>query len=289
MTAPTPSRPARPQAVLHVEEAHALPSGLHRVVVGGPGFAQYADNGFADRYVKLLFADPEHGLEPPYDLERLRAERPEALPTRRTYTVRAADAERGRLTIDFVVHGDEGVAGPWARAAAAGDRLVLSGAGGAYSPDPEAPWHLLVGDLSALPAISQAVERLPREARGAVVLELPEDAEPELDAPAGLEVIRVAQRDHAAAMRAAEEEAAAADPLLAAVRELAWRDGAPHAFVHGERGSMKRLRRHLVAERGVPRERLSLSAYWALGRSEDAFQAEKREPIGRLDDEPAAG
>ena len=71
MTAPTPSRPARPQrpqAVLHVEEAHALPSGLHRVVVGGPGFAQYADNGFADRYAKLLFADPEHGLE-----QRIRA------------------------------------------------------------------------------------------------------------------------------------------------------------------------------------------------------------------------
>ena len=30
----------------------------------------------------------------------------------RTYTVRHWDPIRGELTIDFVVHGDEGVAGP---------------------------------------------------------------------------------------------------------------------------------------------------------------------------------
>ena len=37
----------------------------------------------------------------------------------RTYTVREWDGER--LTIDFVVHGDEGVAGPWALPAQPGD------------------------------------------------------------------------------------------------------------------------------------------------------------------------
>ena len=30
------------------------------------------------------------------------------------------------------------------------------------------------------------------------------------------------------------------------------------------------------------RDQLSLSGYWAYGRTEDTFQAEKREPIGQI-------
>ena len=44
---------------------------------------------------------------------------------------------------------------------------------------------------------------------------------------------------------------------------------------------MKALRR-VFTERGVPRSDLSLSGYWAYGRAEDRFQAEKREPVGQI-------
>ena len=54
-------------------------------------------------------------------------------------------------------------------------------------------------------------------------------------------------------------------------------------FCHVERGITKQLRRLLVKEAGIPREQISISAYWALGRIEDQFQAEKREPIGAID------
>ncbi len=57
-------------------------------------------------------------------------------PVVRTYTVRAWDATRHELTIDFVVHGDHGIAGPWAASAQPGDRIFLTGPGGAYAPDP---------------------------------------------------------------------------------------------------------------------------------------------------------
>ena len=68
--------------------------------------------------------------------------------------------QRCALTIDFVVHGDAGVAGPWAAAARPGDRIYLQGPGGAYCAGSDrAGWHLLVGDESALPAIAVAVER----------------------------------------------------------------------------------------------------------------------------------
>ena len=45
---------------------------------------------------------------------------------------------------------------------------------------------------------------------------------------------------------------------------------------------MKALRRALLDERGLERAQVSLSGYWARGRTEDRFQAEKREPIGQI-------
>ena len=60
-----------------------------------------------------------------------------------------------------------------------------------------------------------------------------------------------------------------------------WPEGRVQVFAHGERESMKAVRA-LLKERGVPRGDFSLSGYWALGRTEDRFQAEKREPIGQI-------
>src|SRR5699024_12492261 len=70
--------------------------------------------------------------------------------------------------------------------------------------------------------------------------------------------------------------------LERAVKGLPWREGRVQAFVHGERESMKSLRKYLHDERGVDRADLSLSAYWAYGRGEDAFQAEKSLPVGQI-------
>lgn len=255
------------QAVLTVQEVERLSPDLIRITAGGEGYAEFADNDATDKYVKILFADPRHGLTPPYDLARLREESPEKLPTRRTYTVRRSDPANLRLVIDFVVHGDEGVAGPWALRAQPGDTLVVSGAGGGYAPSTSAPWHLLVGDHTALPAISSAVEALPADAVGHVILSIANPDDRLLPAvPDGVTV------------RWTETDA----ELLSAVESLPWADGHPGVFAHGERGTIKQVRA-LLKQHEVPRESLSISAYWALGRAEDQFQAEKREPIGQIE------
>lgn len=228
---------------------------LVRVRLGGEGFEQFEDRPETDKYVKLKFMTPE----------------PEQHPVTRTYTVRRVDPQARTLEIDFVVHGDEGLAAPWAATARPGARISLMGPGGGYKPDPAAEWYLLTGDLSAVPAIAAALEALPADAVGAVIIEADsDDAVLQLSAPAGIGIRWVTDGGHAE------------DALARAVRDLEWRDGLVDVFAHGERESMKALRRVLFDERDLERAQVSLSGYWARGRTEDRFQAEKREPIGQI-------
>lgn len=164
-----PARTPRPVVVLEVLATERLTDHLVRVHAGGPGFAGFTSNDSTDKYVKIHFAKPHLGLDPPYDITALRETLPpEDLPVTRTYTVRSVGEDR--LSIDFVVHGDigpaAGIAGPWAASAQPGDRLVVSGPGGGYAPDPAADAHLLAGDESAVPAVASALEARPARERG---------------------------------------------------------------------------------------------------------------------------
>jgi NADPH-dependent ferric siderophore reductase len=230
-------------------------------------------NDFTDKYAKILFVDPGLGLTPPYDLAALRESLPPGRqPVTRTYTLRQADPQRQELTIDFVVHGDEGIAAPWAAHAEPGDLLTMSGAGGAYRPDPDSDWHLLAGDESALPAICSALEALPDDARGIAYLETSDPGE-YLDAklPGGVEVVWL-HRPHPGS-----KPELLADALVAGD----WLPGRADVFAHGERESMKAIRAALKTRLGDD-DQLSLSGYWAAGRTEDIFQSEKRQPIGQI-------
>lgn len=246
-----------------------------RIVAGGPGMKDVVDNGSTDAYTKMLFAHPDTDLTPPYDLDTLREQlAPELMPSRRTYTIRRFDLENECLWIDFVVHGSAGVAGPWADHAQPGDVAVLGGIGGGYAPDPEADWHLLAGDDAALPAIATALERMPADAQGVAFLEVDDEADHlELTAPNGI-TIEWLHRNGL--------EAGTTTLLGDAVRAFEWRDAHVQVFAHGERGAMKSLRPYFTHERELDRSQLSFSAYWAHGRKEDTFQAEKQQPVGAV-------
>jgi NADPH-dependent ferric siderophore reductase len=266
-------RPARPQAVLTVLHREWLSPHTVRITAGGPGFDALRMNEFTDKYAKIIFAEPGLRLTPPYDLAALRESLPpDQRPVTRTYTLRRADVQRQQLAIDFVVHGDEGIAAPWAAHAQPGDILTMSGAGGAYHPDPASDWHLLAGDESALPAICSALEALPRDARGIVYLETCDPGE-YLDAalPSGVQVSWLHRPQPGSQPRLL------ADALLAGP----WLPGQADVFAHGERESMKAVRAALKS-RLRDGDQLSLSGYWASGRTEDVFQAEKRQPIGQI-------
>ena len=154
-----------------VASTEALTPSLVRVVLEGGDLAELVMPDATDTYINAAFRPASAPYDEVFDPQRLRETHPDAeQPARRRYTVRAWDSDALRLTVDFVVHGDSGVAGPWAMHAEPGDALVFTGPSGGYRPDPAADWHLMVGDESAVPAIAASLEALPSGARAVVRL-----------------------------------------------------------------------------------------------------------------------
>lgn len=263
-----PARKAPKATEARVVRTERITPHMVRIVLGGPGLDAFEVGAYTDHYVKLLFAPEGVAYPEPFDMERIREEFPrDQWPTTRTYTVRAWDPVHRELTVDFVVHGDEGLAGPWAARATEGETVRFLGPGGGYTPDPAADWYLLAGDESALPAIAVALEALPAGAKAHAFVEIPDASEEQKFATAdGVDVTWLHRGDRPTG-----------EALVEAVRALEFPAGDVHAFIHGEAGFVKELRRHLRLDRGVPRERLSISGYWRQGKSDEAWRAIKRE------------
>jgi NADPH-dependent ferric siderophore reductase len=245
---------SKPITVLSVTANEQLSPGMVRLHFRSDDLSAFMDSAHTDRYVKLIFGDP--------DL-LAKGERP----TMRTYTVIDPDPVAGTLAIDFVVHGTQGIAGPWASTALPGDTISARGPSGAYAPDPDADWHLFAGDEAAIPAIRQSLAALPDDAEGYVVIEVeaPTYVHP-VAAPDKIDVTWLYRSDPG-------------QPGLAdTVRALPWRAGRVHAFVHGEaQVVMHQIRPYLLRERGLPRDDVSISGYWRRGRSEESFREWKAE------------
>ncbi|NLG54253.1 MAG: siderophore-interacting protein [Rhodococcus sp.] len=249
---------SKPTTTLTVLRSEQLTPHMIRVFLGGPGFDAFTPNAFTDAYVKL---------EVPHEGQTYL----------RTYTVSSVNTDLREIAIDFVVHGDQGIAGPWAARAKAGESLTVRGPGGAYAPDAGADWHLLAGDETAIPAISAAARALSPEAVGYIVVEVAgADDELPITAPEGVQVIWV-HRGNASNV-AGEEQSGDNAPIIATVRELEWLPGEPHVFIHGEaQAVMHNLRPYIRNERGVSAKRASISGYWRRGRTEEGFRVWKSE------------
>jgi len=271
----------RPVHTFEVLRTENLTPHIVRVVLGGSGFDTFTPNDYTDAYVKIVFVRDDvdvAALPQPLTLDSFNELPVEHRPTVRTYTVRNVDTERRELTIDFVVHGEHGVAGPWASAATPGQRAFLMGPSGAYAPDPAADWHLIAGDEAALPAIGAALEALPDNAVGKVFIEVagPEDEIP-LTAPDGVGVNWIYRGGRADLVP--EDRAGDFSPLIVAVKEANWLPGQVQVFIHGEaQAVMHNLRPYIRKDRGVEAKWAnSISGYWRRGRTEETFRQWKRE------------
>ncbi len=266
MADPTPRRRRAARQATVVRTDRVTPH-LVRVVLGGEGLSGFSPV-HTDSYVKLVLPPGGAPYAAPFDPAVVEAEQPRELwPCTRTYTVRRWDEAAGELTLDVVTHGDVGLAGPWAAAARPGDSVVLLGPGGAYTPDADVDWHRLVGDETTLPSIAASLERLPPGARALAFVEVADGTEEQaLDLPEDVELTWVHRGD-----------GVPGTALVAAVLSAPLPEGSVQAFVHGEAGAVRELRRWLRNTLAVPREQLSVSGYWRIGRTEDRWQAEKPE------------
>lgn len=181
-------------------------------------------------------------------------------PVIRNYTVRAFRPEVAELDVDFVVHGTEGVAGPWAASVEPGTpgaevAFIDQGCGWKPVPHDEV---LIVADESGLPAAAGILRDLPNDTRGHAIIELFDLADQQqTDAPAGVEV-RWVVRDPGSV------PGTAALPALAALDVAVDRT---YAFAVGESAVATGARRHLVNVLGMPKQNVTFCGYWKLGKA----------------------
>lgn len=237
-----------------------------RVTFAGDDLARLPAHGF-DQWFRLFLPRPEgetdFGAVPEQFgvagyLKYLTA-KSGTRPPFRNYTIRAHRPEERELDVDFVAHGDTGIAGPWAQRAEAGERVVLLDQGRGFDPRKDASSTLLVGDESALPAIAGILRDLPRDSSGLALVEIPgeDDAQP-LQAPPGFEVHWLPRSD---------PHDRPGVLALEALRAFIPADPAGlHAYLAGEQALVAEGRRHLVAA-GVPKDRIVFTGYWKVGRA----------------------
>lgn len=265
---------------LSVVRTRRLGPSMVRVTFGGERLNEMLSGG-RDQRVKL-FLPQAHQPAPVFDDQgegwypAWRAQDPAERSIMRTYTVREQRWAPAELDVDFALHGvGGGASGPacrWAANAAPGDRVAILGpavednGGVDFRPPAGTDWILLSGDETALPAIAGILSWLTPGTKAKVWIEVAHaDDRQELPTFADADITWLV-RDEADADRT--------DRAVTAVCRTALPEGAPYAWIAGEAGTVKALRRHLVKERGFDRRAVKFTGYWRRGASEEQLLAE---------------
>ncbi|BAU95631.1 siderophore-interacting iron utilization protein [Corynebacterium suranareeae] len=227
-----------------------------------------ADLAFTDHYIKILFVPEGADYSWPFDLAEISETKPrDQHPVRRTYTFRTVDTVAGTFDVDFVAHGSDGLAGPWAQQAKVGDTIAFVGPGGAWKPESDYEHFVLAGDEAAAPAIFAGLENLPDGTTATAYIEI-SSSEARFDAPTSdnIEVVWVPR-----------DGATHGTLLIDALRNSGYPSKKTSWFIHGVAEMVKETRKFLFVEGDVEKEDASISGYWRLGMTEDQWQASKME------------
>src|SRR5216684_5764070 len=93
-------------------------------------------------------------------------------PLSRRYSIRGFDPLSKTLELNVVAHGVHGPGAEWASTTEPGDRINGVGPRGKIYLDPDADWHLFIGDNTAAPASLNMLEALPAGVPGLTFLEV---------------------------------------------------------------------------------------------------------------------
>jgi NADPH-dependent ferric siderophore reductase len=163
------------------------------------------------------------------------------------------DGAKPSLDIDFVLHG-EGPAATWARRVRAGETLEFIGPSGRYRPDPHGDWHLFAGDETALPAIQAYTAMLPADACALLYLEVADAAEQQ--------PIPGVARPTVCWLHRGDREPGTSTVLEEALHAVRLPPGQGRIWIAGHTPTVRRIRAHLLNDRGIDRRALHGRAFW---------------------------
>lgn len=216
------------QYVADVLRREQLSPHLVRLTLGGPGLAGFTSTGIPDEWV---------GLVVPGQFQS------------RYYTVRSWDG--AELVVDVVVH-DVGLVTEWARGECVGDQVTITEPKGSFAM-PGGPggcgWLLLVGDLTALPAMARIAETHAPAVPTRIWAEVPDLAELAGYLPASADVTWLPLDP-------------AGSRLAAVVEEIDWPEGDGYFWMAGESAQMRAIRKYLMRERRLPATAYDVMGYW---------------------------
>lgn len=221
-----------------------------RVTLGGPQLAGFISASFDDHFKLMLPADSHGALElpafgpngPQWPADGVR-------PVMRDFTPRFHDPVKRELDVEFALHG-AGPASEWAAQAAKGQSVGVGGPRGSFIIPVDYDWHLLIGDETALPAISRRLEELPRSAVVMAIV-LTEDA--------------ADRRVFHTNANVTEQWVSSADELISAVRQLQLPAGEGFGWAAGEAKTIASVRQELTGTHGMQKDHLRTAAYWKRG------------------------
>jgi NADPH-dependent ferric siderophore reductase len=198
---------------------------LIRLTLGGDGLSGFTSTGVPDEWV---------GLVVPGQFQS------------RYYTVRSWSG--GELVVDVVVH-EVGLVTEWAVRDCVGDRVTITEPKGSFAMPDGATWLILVGDLTAMPAMARILEDVEVPTR--VWAEVADELDGYL--PAGPAVTWLTPP------REGESR------LAEVVERIDWPSGDGYFWMAGESGQMRAIRKHLMRERRLPSTAYDVMGYWRGG------------------------
>ncbi len=216
---------------------------LVRLVLGGPGLADFTSTGVPDEWVGLIVPGQFQS---------------------RYYTVRSWSD--GELVLDVVVH-EVGLVTEWAQQDVVGQSVTITEPKGSFAMPTGAAWLLLVGDLTAMPAMARIAESATVPTRiWAEVADGPEALAGYL--PESAEITWLTP------------PAPGESGLAAAVAAIDWPAGEGYFWMAGESAQMRAIRKHLMRERRLPSSAYDVMGYWR-GVAQRQPRAVDPEPIWR--------
>jgi NADPH-dependent ferric siderophore reductase len=238
-----------------------ISANMLRITLAGDDLASLAVDQEGG-YIKLHFARPDI-LDGDIE-QQIHSEDASSRPLLRTYTIRNQQINPAQIDVDFVIH-DTGPASTWAGSCSIGSSIYVAGPGKKKIVDLNADWFFIVGDMTALPAISVNLEQLPSTAKGYAVIEVltPKDIQ-HFDLPAAVElhwVIKYPQSN--------TDHQQLSTSLLNKVKQCPALLGTASVWIACEFSNMREIRQHFSQHLNIDKRHMYASSYWKLGLSED--------------------